>query len=609
MKSFFKNFFSSFLGALFGVVFGVAFLIFGFIGLAATISGDKASEQGIQALQKGSLIVIDLSLPITEVSNESFLGTYENYNLHDVREALQQASEDDKVQGVLVKMSSRIPIGWSTAKELRKILSDFLESKKSVVAYGEYADEKSLYIASAAKKIYMHPTGEINWDGFAVTPMYYKGLFEKLELEPVIFRAGKFKSAIEPFTNKQMSDEARQQTEELLEDLWDETLNVVSASRNIDINELREFAETASVRTAGQAKKIELIDGVTRYTDLLEIFLKKKDGKKNEKQKITSKDLKRLISIKGYVALKDENIFTAFEQASLFSGAKKTKRNIAVLVLEGSIVSGKSEENTIGSSSVVSELQKLRLDEKIKGVILRINSPGGSALASDVIWAEVEKLKSVKPVYVSMGDVAASGGYYIAAGANKIFAEVNTITGSIGVFSVLFNVQKTFENKAGLTFDRVVTNKYSDLGSGVRDMLEDEKEIFQNDVRRIYRNFLGVVEKGRGFSKFADVEMVAQGRVWSGEQAKEVGLVDKLGGLEECAASLAKELKIDGYELDFYPKTKGFGGFLDSFMQMSLRLSNIDTALRSPSEYAQRLKKSLEKERVLMLSPYAISID
>ena len=607
MKSFFKNFFSSFLGSLFGVVFGILFLTMGLVGIVTSVSGDKTAEQGIQNVQEGSLIVIDLSLPITEISNESFLGTYENYNLHDVREALQDASEDDDIQGVLVKMSSGIPIGWSTAKELRKILSDFLESKKTVVAYGEYADEKSLYIASAAKKIYMHPTGEISWDGFAATPMYYKGLFEKLELEPIIFRAGKFKSAIEPFTNKQMSDEARQQTEELLEDLWDETLNVVSVSRNIDVNELREFAETASIRTASQAKKLELIDGVTRYTDLLEIFLKKKKGE--NKKKLTSKDLKRLISVKGYVALKQENIFAAFEQASLFSGAKKAKRNIAVLVLEGSIVSGKSEENTIGSASVVSELQKLRLDEKIKGVILRINSPGGSALASDVIWAEVEKLKDVKPVYVSMGDVAASGGYYIAAGADKIFAEVNTITGSIGVFSVLFNVQKTFENNAGLTFDRVVTNKYSDLGSGVREMLEDEKQIFQNDVRRIYRNFLSVVEKGRGFSKFSDVEMVSQGRVWSGEQAKEVGLVDKLGGLEECAASLAKELKIDGYELDFYPKTKGIGGFLDSFVKMGVRLSNVDKAVRSPFEYAQKLKKSLEKERVLMLSPYAISID
>jgi protease-4 len=607
VKSFFKGFISSFLGALFGVVFGIFILITGVIGLVSVLTADSEAEKATLALKKDSVIVIDLSMPITEVSKESFFGTYENYNLHDIREALQDASEDDSVQGLMIKMTSGVPMGWSTAKEFRKIITDFLESKKSVVAYGEYADEKALYIASVADKIYMHPTGEISWNGFAATPNFYKGLFDKLELKPIIFKAGKFKSAIEPFTNTKMSDESKQQTAELLEDLWEETVSVIASSRNIDVNELREFAESASIRTANQAKKVDLIDGVTRYSDLVEMFLKKEKG--DETRVLTAQDLKRLISVKGYVGLKQNNIFAAFEKGSLFSGAKNPKRNIGVLVLEGSIVSGQSEQGSIGSDSVVLELQRLRLDKKIKGVILRINSPGGSALASDVIWAEVEKLKQEKPVYVSMGDVAASGGYYIAAGADKIFAEVNTITGSIGVFSILFNVSQTFENKAGITFDRVVTNQYADLGSAVRDMKEEEKEIFQNDVTRIYRTFLGVVEKGRKFSKFSDVEMVSQGRVWSGAQAKEVGLVDKLGGLEECAASMATDLKLDGYELDFYPKSKGFGGFLDSLVQVRAEISTVSSAFKDPSSYARNLKKKLEKERVLMLSPYAISID
>lgn len=607
MKSFFKGFISSFLGALFGVVFGIFILISGIAGLISLLSSDLESDKGTFALKKNSVIVIDLALPITEVSRESFFGTYENYNLHDIREALQDASEDTNVQGLLIKMTSGVPMGWSTAKEFRKIISDFLESKKSVIAYGEYADEKALYIASAADKIYMHPSGEISWNGFAATPNFYKGLFEKLELEPVIFKAGKFKSAIEPFINSKMSDESKQQTAELLEDLWEETVAVVASGRNIDENDLREFAESATVRTANQAKKVDLIDGVTRYSDLVEMFLK--NDSDDKAPKLTAKDLKRLISVKSYVSLKQDGILSAFEKGSLFSGSKNPKRNIGVLVLEGSIVSGRSEEGTIGSDSVLYELQRLRLDEKVKGVILRINSPGGSALASDVIWAEVEKLKQVKPVYVSMGDVAASGGYYIAAGADKIFAEVNTITGSIGVFSVLLNIKKTMENKAGITFDRVVTNKYADLGSAVREMTEDEKELFQNDVRRIYRTFLGVVEKGRKFSKFSDVEMVSQGRVWSGAQAKEVGLVDKLGGLEECAASLATDLKLDGYELDFYPKSKGFGGFLDSLGQVRSQISELSLVLKNPSTYAHKLKRKLEKGQVLMLSPYAISID
>jgi len=608
MKSFFKGFLSSFLGATFGVVFGLFILISALAGLISVLSGEGDGDRNSMSLKQDSVIVLDLSQPVSEISQESFLGTYENYNLHDIREALQEASEDEKIKGLMIKMTSGVPMGWSTAKELRKIISDFLESNKSVVAYGEYADEKALYISSVANKIYMHPLGEVLWNGFAATPNFFKGLLDKLEVQPIIFKAGKFKSAIEPFVKTQMSEESKQQTAELLEDLWEETVGVVSSSRNIDENELRDLAESASVRTAQQAKKADLIDGVTRYSDLVEMFLQ--NDTEGEEQEITGADLKRLVSVKSYVTLKQENIFAAFEKNSLFMGGKDPKRNIGVLVLEGSINSGRSAEGTIGSESVVYELQRLRLDQKIKGVILRINSPGGSALASDVIWAEVEKLKQVKPVYVSMGDVAASGGYYIAAGADKIFAEVNTITGSIGVFSVLMNVKNTLNNKVGLTFDRVVTNKYADLGSAVRDMNDDEKEIYQKDVDRIYRTFLGVVEKGRKFSKFSDVELVSQGRVWSGVQAKEVGLVDKLGGLEECAATLAAELKLEGYELDFYPKSKGFGGFIDSLNQVKSHFAMINMLFREPYSAAKNvLKRKIETDRVLMLSPYAISID
>lgn len=607
MKQFFKVFLGSFFGAAFGVTFGVIALI-GMISVGVEMLSGGKSDKVAQGLRDDSVIVLDLSQKITEISDENYFGGYETYNLHDLRNTLEDASEDDRVQGLLIKMTAGTPIGWSTSKELRKIIADFVESKKRVVAFGEVADEKSFYIASVAKKIYMHPTGEIKWDGFASTPMFYKGLFDKLDVEPLIFKAGKFKSAIEPFTNKKMSPESRQQTEELLEDLWEETLEVVSSSREIDSSNLREFAETASLRTAKQAKKLDLIDGLARYSDLLEMFLKKED-EVGEAKALTKKDLRRLISVKGYVALKEDNIFSALERGSLFSKKEKKDAKIGILVLEGAIMPGKSEEGTIGSDSVVRELQKLRLDEKIKGVILRINSPGGSALASDVIWYEVEKLKKEKPVYVSMGDVAASGGYYIAAGANKIFADVNTITGSIGVFSVLLNVQKTMENKIGLNFDRVVTSKFADLGSGVRPMEDDEKLIFENDVRRIYRNFLGVVEKGRSYTRFADVEMVAQGRVWSGSQAKEVGLVDQLGGLEECALALASELKLEDYDLDFYPKKRPFEGVFGSFFSMAATAKATEKFLRSPLEYSKKIKESLSREQILMLSPYALEIN
>lgn len=608
MKQFLKIFFGSFLGSAFGVTFGALSLIGMLVAGIALFSGG-GENNAAQSLKSDSIVILNLAHKITELSDENFFGSYESYNLHDIREALADASEDDKIQGLLIKMTVDTPIGWSTAKELRKILADFAESKKRIVAYGNIADEKSIYVASVAKKIYMHPTGEIKWNGFASTPIFYKGMFDKLEFQPIIFKAGKFKSAIEPFTHKKMSPESRQQTEELLEDLWEETLEVVSSSRNIDVSNLREFAENATVRTSKQAKKIDLIDGLTRYTDLVETFLKKNVTGNKKERELSKKDLARLISIQGYVTLKEENLFAALEKGSLFTQVKDKDNKIAVLVLEGVIMPGKSEKGTIGSDSVIRELQKLRLDKKIKGVVLRINSPGGSALASDIIWYEVEKLKVKKPVYVSMGDVVASGGYYIAAGAHKIFADVNTITGSIGVFSVLFNIGKTLESKAGVTFDRVVTNRYADLGSSVRPMNDLEKEIFQNDVYRIYRNFLEVVEKGRSYTKFADVEMVAQGRVWPGAQAKEVGLVDQLGGLEDCTTALAGELKLENYDLDFYPKKRILEGLFSGLFNMAAKIEMVGLALNSPLEYTQKLKERLSREQILMLSPYAITIN
>lgn len=602
----FKQFFLTFLGALAGVVASIFIFIMFIVGLVTLATQKNQEDVALKGLKKGTVIVLNLSEEVSEISRESFLGMPTENNLHDIRETIEEASEDERVQGVLLKMGPMTPMGWATAKELRKILEEFKESKKSIVAYGEMVDEKALYISSVAQKIYMHPTGEVSWNGFAAVPMFYKGLFEKLEIEPIIFKAGKFKSAVEPFTQKKMSAESKQQTEELLEDLWEETLDVVSSSRGIDINELREFAENFSVRTAEQANKIGLVNGLSRYSDLLEMFLKGEDKEK----KITKEDFKKFVSVQGYKHFrKNRNLFSSLDVDSLFTQRPKSKSKIAVLVLEGSIMPGKSEEGVIGSSSVVHEIQKLRLDDDIKGLVVRVNSPGGSALASDVIWYELEKFKEEKPFYVSMGDVAASGGYYISAGANKIFAEANTITGSIGAFSILFNVQKTMNEKAGLTFDRVVTSKYADIASGVRSMKDDEKEIFQGELERIYKTFLRVVGKGRKFENFDSVESVAQGRVWSGLQAKEAGLVDELGGLDDCVTSLSEELALEDYDLDFYPKSKGFEGFLEKVANTGVRIQEVENLVKNPMQSAQKLSEKLQSERALLLAPYYLKIN
>lgn len=603
MLKFIKYIFGSLIGGVIGGFLGVFFFIILISGLVQLLAMKSDLRVGSNAIEKDRVLILDLSNPMGELGRENFIGETEQYSIHDVQEALDEAARDKDVKALLIIGSARAPMGWATAKDLKRIIKDFSDSGKTSLAYADMMDEKSLYVTSHVNQIYMHPTGEVYWNGLASTPSFYKGTLEKLEVKPMIFRAGKFKSAIEMFTQAGMSPESRQQTAELLEDVWEEAVEEVAAGRKLDVKDLQDYANDYSVQTAAQAKEVGLISGVTRYTNVVEKLLKKNDG-----EELKKKDLKRLVGIKTYLASKKEKIFSP-SGPSVFSKKIRRENKIAVLVLEGNIMTGDSGEDVIGSDTVVRQLQKLRLDEKVKGVILRVNSPGGSALASDVIWYEVERLKKKKPVYASMADVAASGGYYISAGANKIFAEANTITGSIGVFSILFNLKETFKNKVGMTFDSVSTSPFADLGSAVRDMSEAEKEVFQKSVLRIYKNFMKVVEKGRKYSNLSDVEIVAQGRVWSGNQAKEVGLVDELGGVEDAGLLMAEELKLEEYELDYYPKQRPFDRFFASLGGVSSLLKEVRSYVLKPTKALERDLKSLSHEGPLLWVPIDFNIN
>lgn len=612
MIKFLKYIVGSLIGGVIGAFLGVVILVgvlLSFAYLANEPRGGASDE--LQMVPDRSVLVLDLSEGLGEFSPESFIGALSFYNIHDLKNVLKKAEEDPKVKSLLIKTSPYFDLGWSTARELREIIQSFSASGKKVYGYGEMLDEKNLYVLTAADKIYMHPTGEVSWNGIASVPMFYKNLFEKIKAKPLVFKAGKFKSAVERYQADKMSPESRQQTSELISDIWEESVGEIATSRNLDAVELEAFAETYSLRTALAAKKIGLIDGTVKYTDLVErLIIDKKDKKEAnetdeqaEKLILTKKDLKRLLPVASYVSLSNSGLFGAMNN-SVFVKSVKSKSKIAVLVLEGTIMPGPSSPETIGSDTVVMQLQKLRHDKEIKGVVLRINSPGGSALASDVIWAELEKLKSVKPFFVSMGDVAASGGYYLSAGADKIFARSNTITGSIGVFSVLFNFKDTLNDKVGLTFDRVVTNPLADIGSGVREMADVEKDIFNKEVLRIYKNFLKVVANGRSFNSTDDVDLIAQGRVWSGNQAKEAGLVDEIGGLEDAVAGLAGELKLEEYDVDYYPKKSPIEGLILSLEKFGFQASYLSNFLNHPSEMTEKeitsLKESLQGVQMLM---------
>ena len=634
----------SIIGGLVGAFAGVFILVSILSAFIYMAGGGVGGEETLQVVPKDSILVVDLDSGVDEFSPEGFSSAYTNQNIHDFKRILSEAAADDSVDSMVVKASPRLEMGWSKATDVRKTLLEFKESGKPVVAYANILDEKSLYIVSVSDKIYMHSTGEVSWNGIAAVQVFFKGLADKLKTKPIVFKAGKYKSAVERYTQTKMSSESRQQIEELLDGIWEKAIEEIATSRNMDPMELKSFAENYSIRTAKVAQKVGLIDGTIKYTDFLENLLLKGEGEeengslkgdgsfkengslkgdgslkengglkgdgsfeKDGDQSISKKDLKRVLSLSTYTSLRNSGFLSAMN-SSVFTKKVVSDNKIAVLVLEGTIMPGKSTTGIIGSETILKQIQKLRLDNKIKGLVLRVNSPGGSALASDVIWAEVLKLAEYKPVYVSMGDVAASGGYYISVGADKIFAQENTITGSIGVFSVFWNIKETMSQKLGVSFDRVVTNRHADIGSGVRQMTDVEQGIFNQEVKRVYENFLKVVEKGRKFTSIKNVDNVAQGRIWSGRQAKEVGLVDELGGLQEAIDALASELALEDYKVDYFPKKSPIEGFilgLEKFGASAQTLSEFLNISEDPGKRVNSLIKdiSLNRGRVYMLIP------
>jgi protease-4 len=413
---------------------------------------------------------------------------------------------------------------------------DFKKSKKFVIAYGEALDQKSYYVSTAADEIYCHPNGGVDWDGFSITYIFIKGLLDKLGIEPQVFFAGKFKSATEPFRVTKMTDPNRLQTTDLLNDLYRSFLKQTGKARNIDTATLHQLAINGSIRTANDALQNKLVDGL-KYND----------------------EVKTEISNRLHQSQKDKiNFITlgTYAKAADFQRSDGDDK-IAIIYAHGDIISGKSQDDAIGSEDYINILRKARLDNDVKAIVFRVNSPGGSSLASDAIWREVTLAKKQKPVVVSMGDYAASGGYYISCGADSIFADEGTLTGSIGVFSMLPNMQPFFSNKLGITFDGVKTAPYADMGSAVRPLTETEKRFLQASVDSIYSTFKQRVSDGRKAS-IAFIDSIAQGHVYTGERAMNLKLVDKVGTLQDAVDCAARMAKLQTYRTREYPEKKSF---------------------------------------------------
>lgn len=533
MRGFFKIVFATLLAM-------ILFTVIAFFVLIGIVSSAASSEK--PTISSKAVLVLDLSTPFKEQFQENPVGSFfseENTDipsLYDVVRLLHHAESDSLVKGIYIQCATN-PNGFAASEELRKAVMHFKSTGKFVIAHGETITQKGFYVGSVADSIFCNPQGGLDFSGFSSDILFLKGMLDKLEIQPQIFYAGKFKSATEPLRETKMTEANRLQTSVWLGDLYTHFLLTIGASRKKDTADLRTLAVNGSIRTAYDAVKYGLVDGV-RYDDQIKSTLSKK-------LKQEASETINFVSLHEYKKASD---YTA-------SGSKR----IAVVFASGDIVSGNGGDDMIGSDKFKNLLRKLRFDKDIKGVVLRVNSPGGSALASEVIWREISLLRKEKPVVVSMGDVAASGGYYIACNADQVFANANTITGSIGVFSVVPNFQSFFKNKLGITFDGVKTAPYADMGSSDKPLTEAEKRFFQASVDSIYDTFKSRVAAGRK-KDMLYIDSIAQGRVWTGVRAKEIGLVDRIGTLQdaiEAAASLAKVGAKD-YRIKEYPEKKTF---------------------------------------------------
>jgi protease-4 len=526
MKQFFKMVFAG-LCAL--ALFTVLIFVF-FIGAAVTsASGSKPS-----GLEDKSILLLNLNQNIVEQTQDNPFDAFSggmgsNLGLNDILTSLRDAKNNKQIKGIYIR-TGVCPIGWASLQEMREALEDFKKSGKFIVAYGEICDQKSLYISSVTKEHYLNPAGGMEFNGLSITGMFYKGALDKLDVETEAFHCGQYKGAYEPYKLEKYSDPNRYQLQTLLNDMHGQFLMAVANKAGKDTATLAMWSRTGLVKFPNDALQNKLVDGLA-YADSVDLILKKKCD-------LSEKDKLRLVSADDYV-----------EQVDL---AKTESNKIAVLYAEGTIYDGEGQQD-IYSKTFAKNVRKIAQDDDIKAVVLRVNSPGGSALASEVMYHELMQLKKKKPIIVSMGNYAASGGYYLACAGDSIVADANTLTGSIGVVGVMFNIGNMLKNKLGVTTDAVTTGTYSDFPNMTRKMTDAERNWIQSYLDSTYIMFKTRVATARRMS-MEQVEALAQGHVYSGTLGKQIGLVDILGGKERALQSAASKAKLNKYEVVEYPK-------------------------------------------------------
>ncbi len=588
MKSFFQYLLASILG--FFIASFLCFLVLmGIIG-AMMSSSDKLVE-----VKDNSILYINLNKEVVDrASNNPFSGMdfmslqpKSAIGLNDILKAIENAKDDSKIKGILMEVDA-VNAGAATVNEIRNALIDFKQSGKFIISYNDVYSQKAYFLASVADKIYLNPEGAVDWIGLRAEVMYYKNILAKLGVEPQIIRHGKFKSAVEPYMLDKMSPENREQISTFIGSIWNHWVAEISKSRNISVSELNRFADEMMIRNGKTTLENKLVDSLVYKDQVIDILKKKLSI--SDKKDIPS------VSLDDYAKL-----------PTPLKGKGLSKNKIAVIYATGEINMGNATDGAIGSDGISKVIREARRDSTIKAIVLRVNSPGGSALASEVIWREMVLAKQVKPVIVSMGDVAASGGYYIAAPADTILADPTTITGSIGVFGMYFNVKDGLSGKLGINVETVSTNKHADFGSMYRPMTAEERSVAQLGVEDIYQTFIGHVSEGRKIS-VASVDEIGQGRVWSGANAINIKLIDQYGGLKEAIQVAVKKAKLDDYRITELPKQKEpFQQFIEELTGKA-KASILSDELGVAYKEYNNIKRMISNQGVQARIPYNVEL-
>jgi len=590
------QFFKYTLATLLGLFLFLVISILMIVGIGAAMSeGDSEFE-----VKENSILKLDLNRPIVEnASTEDdnpfatipnpFFESTEKIGLIQILSALERARIDNNVKGIYLDVSFPMA-GYAKLTEIRNALEKFKRSGKFIYAYANSYSEKAYYIASVADEAYLNPSGLLDFNGISVQYMFYKKAFDKLEIEPLVFRVGQYKSAVEPFIRENMSPENKMQTQSFISSINREVFSKISVSKKISANKLNQIADSLLAMNPVKAEKLGMIK--LGYWDQFESLLK---------SAVKIKEKSELTYVKLADYLKAKNPIKAVE------GTDK----IGVLVAEGEIVGSKGGDDNIGSDDFVKELRKLRDNKSVKAIVLRIDSPGGSSLASDVMWREIELAKKVKPIVASMSDYAASGGYYMAMGTNTIVAQPTTVTGSIGIFAQWLNIDRFLSNKIGITQDYVNTHANSNFMNSLGELTEFQKSVIQNMVNQGYETFTSKAAAGRKMN-IEKLKSLAGGRVWTGIQAKEIGLVDELGGLDVAIEIAAKKgkLKPGAYKVVVYPKAKSFFDQLISSAMSESSMAEKFAAKNLPwAKSILELERWKKREGYLALMPYLMEFE